>query len=287
MKRLWVQIAYFFLTNANINGFLKGTIYRGELKTMCVPGLNCYSCPGALGSCPIGALQAVIGSAKYNISAYILGLLTLFGVTLGRWICGWLCPFGLAQELLHKIKTRKLHVPLRIDRPLRYLKYGIFVGVVLLMPMLFTDRFGLAPPYFCAYICPSGTLFAGIPLLAANESLRQAAGWLFIWKLCLLSGILALAVALYRPFCKYICPLGAFYALFNRVSLVRLQMEQERCIACNRCEKACPMQVPVRTQPNHAECIRCGACKAACPTGALHTAGILRRGDAERCCMHR
>lgn len=270
MKRLLVQIGTFLMSNLNLKGFLTGTIYRGRLKNMCVPGLNCYSCPGALGSCPIGSLQAVIGSAKYQISFYVIGLLTLFGTFLGRFICGWLCPFGLVQDLLYKIKVKKLKVPEKIDRPLRYLKYGILLVMVILLPMFLTNEFGMAQPFFCQYICPSGTLFGGWTLMLVSTQLRQATGYLFLWKSTLLVFLLLASVWIYRPFCKYLCPLGAIYALFNKVSFYRLRLEEHKCIRCGKCEKICPMQVPVRKSPNHSECIRCGACQKACPTEAIH-----------------
>lgn len=269
MKRLLTQIAFFTTTNAYIKGFIEGNIYKGQTKYACVPGLNCYSCPGALGSCPIGALQAVIGSAKYSIPFYAAGLLALFGVFLGRFICGWLCPFGLVQDLLYKIKVKKRALPVNLDGTLRYMKYAVLGITVILLPMVLTNSFGIAPPYFCQYICPSGTLFGGVPLLIADPHLRQAAGLLFGWKFSLLLLFLASSLLVYRPFCKYVCPLGAIYALFNRVSFYRMHIDSHRCNGCGNCEKSCPMQVPFRASPNHGECIRCGRCKKLCPTGAI------------------
>ena len=84
-------------------GFINGKIYDGSLKKLCLPGLNCYSCPGALGSCPIGSLQAVLGSRNFQFSFYIFGFLMLMGAVFGRFVCGWMCPFGLVQDLLYKI----------------------------------------------------------------------------------------------------------------------------------------------------------------------------------------
>ena len=269
MKRLLTQIGFFFATNLNLVGFLKGKIYQGPLKNMCVPGLNCYSCPGALGACPIGAMQAVIGSAKYQVSLYVLGLLTLFGTVMGRFICGWLCPFGLVQDLLHKIKAKRLKVPAKLDRALRYVKYGMLAVMVILLPMFLTNDFAMGQPFFCQYVCPSGTLLGGIPLLAANPGLRAAIGFLFSWKMGILIAVLVLSVFIYRPFCKYLCPLGAVYALFNKISFYRIRLDKGKCVNCKACERACHMQVPVTQSPNHAECIRCGACKKACSTGAL------------------
>ncbi len=88
--------------------YFKGKIYQGNAKTVCVPGLNCYSCPAATGACPIGAFQAVIGSSRFKFSYYVTGFFILLGVTLGRFICGFLCPFGWFQDLLHKIPGKKI-----------------------------------------------------------------------------------------------------------------------------------------------------------------------------------
>ena len=98
--RLFCQSAFTALSNGYLRGFAKGEIFTGDSKIVCVPGLNCYSCPGALGSCPIGALQAVLGSRKFQISFYVLGFLMMVGAICGRFVCGWLCPFGLVQDLL-------------------------------------------------------------------------------------------------------------------------------------------------------------------------------------------
>ncbi len=275
MKRLITQITTFLITNLNLKGFFQGTIFQGKSKQICVPGLNCYSCPGALGSCPIGSLQAVIGSAKYQISFYVVGLMSLFGLAFGRFICGWLCPFGLVQDLIDKIKVKKATIPTKVDTKMRYLKYVILLTMVILLPMFLTNQFGMASPYFCEYICPSGTLLGGIPLLLANPTLRQAAGLLFSWKMALLLLFLISSAFIYRPFCKYICPLGAFYALFNKVSFVRMAVDEHKCTHCGKCEKVCKMQVPVATKPNHAECIRCGECKKACPTSAIYNESMV------------
>ena len=106
--RGWIQAGAALLTNLHLPNFIKGGLYQGKGKTVCVPGLNCYSCPAASGACPIGAFQAVAGSSRFRFSYYVTGFLILLGVLLGRFICGFLCPFGWFQELLHKIPTKKL-----------------------------------------------------------------------------------------------------------------------------------------------------------------------------------
>lgn len=264
-----IQAAWTFLSNSYIFGFLQGKIYTGKLKNICVPGLNCYSCPGSLGSCPIGSLQAVLGSAKYKISFYLLGFFLLVGTLLGRAVCGFLCPFGWIQELLHKIPFVKKIKTFRYDRPLRWLKYIILLIFVILLPLFVVDAVGTGSPWFCKWICPVGTLEAGIPLVFTNPSLQSAIGFLFQWKLAILIITILLSIMIYRPFCKYICPLGAIYALFNKISVYRYHVSKDKCTNCKQCEKACPMQINPQTETNHAECIRCGECKEVCKFGAI------------------
>ena len=265
--RGWIQAVATILTNIHLPNFFKGEIYRGDAKTVCVPGLNCYSCPGAAGSCPIGAFQAVVGSSKFKFSYYVTGILILLGVLLGRFICGFLCPFGWFQELLHKIPSPKLST--RKLKPLRYLKYGILLVMVILLPMVVVNELGMGDPFFCKYLCPQGVLEGAIPLSITNEGIRTALGVLFSWKAFVLLAVILGSVFFYRPFCKWLCPLGAFYALLNRVSLFQMKVDKDKCVSCGACAKACKMDVDVTKQPNHAECIRCGMCMKSCPTHAI------------------
>ena len=262
-----IQAGATLLTNIHLPNFVKGGLYQGKGKYVCVPGLNCYSCPAASGACPIGAFQAVVGSSKFRFSYYITGFLILLGVLLGRFICGFLCPFGWLQELLHKIPTKKLST--KKLKPLTYVKYAVLVVMVFLLPMLMKGDIGIGDPYFCKYLCPQGVLEGAIPLSIANSGIRAALGSLFNWKLGVLITVVVLSVLFYRPFCKWICPLGAFYALLNRVSLFQMKVDKDKCVSCGKCARACKMDVDVTKSPNHTECIRCGMCVKACPTGAV------------------
>ena len=265
--RGWIQAAATLLTNIHIPNLLKGKIYQGNVKTMCVPGLNCYSCPAATGACPIGAFQAVVGSSKFKFTYYITGFFILLGVLLGRFICGFLCPFGWFQDLLHKIPGKKLSTAKL--KPLRYLKYVILVVFVILLPAFVTNSLGMGDPFFCKYICPQGVLEGAIPLALANSGIRAALGHLFTFKFTVLALFIILSILFYRPFCKWICPLGAIYSLFNKVSLLKIQVDHKKCVGCQKCSRVCKMDVNVVDTPNHPECIRCGECMKACPTDAI------------------
>lgn len=265
--RGWIQAGATLLSNIHLSNFFKGGIYQGSGKAVCVPGLNCYSCPAASGACPIGAFQAVAGSSKFGFSYYITGFLILVGVLLGRFVCGFLCPFGRLQDLLHKILGRKISTG-RL-KPLTYVKYAVLIGTVILLPALMINDVGMGDPYFCKYICPQGVLEGALPLAAANAGIRSALGTLFTRKLIILMAVGILSVVFYRPFCKWVCPLGAFYGLMNKVALLGVEVDRGKCVSCGRCAEVCKMDVDITRTPNHGECIRCGKCVTVCPVDAL------------------
>ncbi|MCF0136179.1 MAG: redoxin family protein [Lachnospiraceae bacterium] len=265
-KRRIIQLYAALLYNANLKGFGEGTIYTGPLKNLCVPGLNCYSCPGAIGACPLGALQNALASSTTRFPAYVLGILILFGLLLGRTICGFLCPFGLVQELLHKIPSPKIQKG-RITRILSYVKYGILLVLVLGVPLYFSLKY-MPVPAFCKTICPAGTLEGALTLLShpANRDKLALLGPLFTRKVIVLAVILVLSVLMYRPFCRILCPLGAIYGFFCRLALVGVKLDKDKCVDCGLCLRHCHMDI--RHVGDH-ECISCGDCIDLCPTGAI------------------
>ena len=302
--RLLVQVLFTALSNGYVKGLYEGRVFTGTSKYICVPGLNCYSCPGALFSCPIGALQQTLSGRGFKFSLYVAGFLVLFGTFLGRFTCGFLCPFGLLQDLLYKIPfLRRLAVrrtskvssrrssessenpsarssvqsKAHFVRILSFLRYFILVVFVILLPLFFVDITGLGKPWFCKYICPAGTLEGGVPLVLFNTAMQSAAGFLFKWKLCILAAVLILSMIVYRPFCRFICPLGAIYGLFNKISFIRYRVDNSRCTGCGACQKNCKMNIKVWKNPNSLDCIRCGECREVCPEQAIKLASLRQK----------
>lgn len=265
VKRKILQVIAFGFSNAHLLNFRGGRIYQGKWKYFCNPGLNCYSCPAASFACPIGALQAVGGSRDFSFSFYVTGLLLAFGVVFGRAVCGFLCPFGLIQELLHKIPSPKW----KLKKAFLYIKYIVLVVFVLLLPIAVTDYMGMGKPAFCQYICPAGTLEGGVFLLAVHEGLRKSIGALFTLKMAVLAVTILGSILIYRFFCRILCPLGAIYGLFNKISIFHLEVDEHKCNGCGKCSRICKMEVNPVERPQSAECIRCGACVDACPQGAV------------------
>lgn len=273
-RRRLTQVICAVLYNCNFAGFANGRIYQGSAKSACVPGLNCYSCPGAVGSCPLGSLQSALVSAKYKFNYYVLGLLLIFGIVFGRVICGFLCPFGLIQELLYKIQTPKIKKG-TWSQVLSYLKYIVLLLLVIAVPLI------KHVPGFCKYICPAGTLEGGIILTAMQEQLRALTGFLFSWKVGVLVVILVSSVVIFRSFCRFLCPLGAIYSLFYKVSMCGVKVDENKCVGCNICIRECKMDIK---KVGDRECVHCGDCIGHCPTCAISYKNIVREKGTESAC---
>lgn len=269
-KRRLIQLYAALLTNANVKGFVNGRIYMGAVKNACSPGLNCYSCPAASAACPLGALQNALAASGKRTPYYVFGIILLYGIILGRTICGFLCPFGLVQDLLYKIKTPKLRKN-RVTKIFSYLKYVILVLLVVVFPLIYAFK-DLPLPAFCKYVCPAGTLGGAIGLLlnSANDGLYAMLGPLFTWKFVLLVIFILASIFIYRFFCRFFCPLGALYGLFNKFAILGIRLEKPKCTDCGKCISTCKMDI---TQVGDKECISCGDCVSVCPTQAIEYRG--------------
>ncbi len=275
---MWLKRKVFQFLFAILNNFyfifpFTKKIYQGNLKYLCSPGLNCYSCPASLFACPIGAFQNFminlrvgISFGKYYLGLFIIGFLGTIGMLFGRIVCGWVCPFGLFQEILYKIPTKKFkfHIPY-----FYYLKYIVLILLVIICPLFFTDQFGYGTTTFCKYFCPTGTLEAGLTLPFLMPSLKKMIGMLYYWKLFILVIFIILFVLTKRPFCRYFCPLGAFYSIFNKFSFFKLNKNHSKCTNCLMCESVCSMQLKLEEIPDSGNCIRCFNCVKICPEHAI------------------
>ena len=271
-RRRIIQVYAALLTNANLKDFAEGHIYQSTsdyaavTKNLCTPGINCYSCPGAVAACPLGSLQNSLGAANKTTPYYIIGIIALFGLLLARTICGFLCPFGFFQDMLYKVKSPKVKKSV-YTRLLSYLKYVFLITLVIAVPLIYHNV-----PGFCKYICPAGTFEGGVGLLSnpANANKYPMLDYLFSWKFILLVICVAASIFIYRAFCRFICPLGAIYGFFNKVALLGVKLEKSKCIDCGMCISKCKMDI--RHVGDH-ECINCGECISVCPTKAISWKG--------------
>jgi ferredoxin-type protein NapH len=262
-RRLW-QIISTILHNAYLPAFANLTIYQGFLKGGCTPALNCYACPAAFMSCPIGSLQHF--AIRHQFPFLLVGFFGLVGMGVGRMTCGWLCPFGFFQDMLKKISRRVVKLPAWMGN----LKYVSLVVLAILLPFFLGDM-------WFSKLCPAGAVEAAIPWAVAGSSdapewagldVRSMIGSFFWIKMAILGFFLALMVVVKRPFCRTFCPLGAIFSLFNRISLVRLRLDKSKCTQCGLCDRMCPVDLKVLEQLDSPECIKCLECMK-CPAHAI------------------
>lgn len=254
ITRRLTQMSALVLLNLQFLNIWFADLQLAGMRVTCAPVFYCHSCPWATMACPLGVL---VNFSRLQIIPFItLGILGLVGTFGGRLVCGWICPFGLLQELLHKVPTRKFKIPFKLT----YVKYVVLVVFVLMVPFFWPK----APYTFCDG-CPSSVIESTIPwAFAAHWKVTPGMFNGFTARFWVRASILLFTLGFVtlvsRGFCRVFCPLGAIFGLFNRFSLFRFNLSHKKCNSCGACAKMCPVDIDPITQMNTAECIRCYEC---------------------------
>lgn len=246
-KRRLAQIAAFIASNL---GFIR--IFKTGF--VC-PFLYCYGCPFAVFGCPIGVIQNFV--IYRQVPLFAIGSLGVYGMLLGRAFCGWACPFGALHDLLSY---------LRGDKSFEVRRFW-FVKFIVLFVVLGAAWYAM-DTVFCKF-CPSGSLFGAIFFrLRYPQSLTFNLPFAIHMFTLALTIVLALLIS--RFWCRYLCPLGAIAGAFNKVSIVSISLDEDKCKKCNVCLEACGMGITkLEDVGGSTDCILCGRCVEACPEKAL------------------
>jgi len=259
--RLWVQTAFLLV-------WLDPLAIR--MHTICSPVFHCYACPLATFACPIGVIAQF--SALHIFPFIAIGLLLVVAGTLGSIICGWVCPFGLLQDLAAKAPIRRLKIP----RWMGYFRYAVLFGAVLLVPYFFGEGHAL----FICRICPAGFLEKAVPDMATAAVQGNPIPWPNAIKFSIIGVFLAAIFVTIRPWCRVLCPLGVIFGFFNRFSVFSMKLDDHTCTQCGRCRTLCEYGVQPDKDPNSDNCLRCLECTK-CGPGALQASTIFETGQTE------
>jgi ferredoxin-type protein NapH len=255
--RVWVQTTFLLVWLDPLGA---------RWHSVCAPVFHCYACPLATFSCPIGVLANF--SALHILPFVALGLLIGVGALFGSLLCGWACPFGLAQDLVARVRTPKFDPP----RWTGHLRYVVLAGAVFAVPFFFGD----SHPLFICGFCPAGAVEGAVP----NMIRQAAAGGPVVLpnplKLTVLLLLVGAVFFVYRPWCRVLCPLGAIFSLFNRASVFFLHLDPNECTHCDRCHKLCQLGLQPQKSPNDSRCVRCLECTR-CGPQALSISTIFSR----------
>ena len=258
-KRIWIQLTFLVV-------WLDPLMLR--MHGMCSPVFHCYSCPLSLFACPIGVL-ANFSALQFHVFPFIaLGVLALFGALLGGFVCGWLCPFGLFQDLVGKIPTPKFVLPTWVG----YFRYVVLIGLVFAVPYWWGKDSAL---FFCR-LCPAGALEAAFPNTIGLAIAGETVTWPTVTKMTIFGVLLVAMLFTHRPWCTALCPLGAVYTLCNSFSLFYLRVRERDCSKCGRCDTLCKYGNGPLDPAGERRCIRCLDC-AACDKVVVSS--VFQRGE--------
>ncbi len=239
--RMWVQSA-FMLVWLDPLGL--------RLHNICSPVFHCYSCPLAAFACPIGVIANF--SALHIFPFIAIGTLVLIGAIIGSFTCGWACPFGFLQDLVAKIPTPKFKLP----KWTSHFRYVVLIGTVLMVPYFFGENH----PLFACRLCPAGALEGALPNIAGLAIAGKPVVWPSVLKITILILVIAAMFISRRPWCMVLCPLGAIFGIFNRISVFFLRFNPAGCNDCELCRKSCEYGIEPNDNPNDIRCIRCLEC---------------------------
>ncbi len=234
------------------------------------PFLNCQSCELATGACPVGTFQ--MSMLNHQIPFLLIGQLIIVGVFSGRWVCGWLCPFGFLSDIFDKIKARRV----KINNKFSIIKYFI-LGLIITFSIYYFLHPKINYLFYCSFICPAG-FYYGVLEYALTTGLKSMTKefpflhfmliWHFIVGILFIIGVAKLGG---RFFCKLCCPIGAVLGMFNRIAIFKVNVNNNKCTGCLACKKVCPMDISILDGSflSKSNCISCGRCIKVCPTKKL------------------
>ena len=234
----------------NAMGTPADVFFYGSLSSSSIFGINLLD--------PFAFLQYVVASKSLALNALlaVLPVLVFYGLIRGRAFCGWTCPVNLLLEIIDWIRLKlKIKVEERVLP--RHAKVYVAPGVLVLSLVLSFPVFeALSPISFINKGLIFGSLVGGITLLAV---------------------ILVELFWGHRVWCRALCPLGGFYEVVGKVGLLNVAIDNETCIGCNKCKKACLCDPEILDAPVAGEdvivragdCMLCGKCIEACPVEAL------------------
>lgn len=270
----------------------------GRTMTCAIWQIQSYIYPYWTSDVATGGIYILDGLTRLGLT---MGLIVLMSVILGRFFCGWICPFGLYMDLLSKLrKTLRIgywRLSKKLNDAVRQIRYPIIASLFIIPAITISeiffragDIFNPGPGYFLSVpfcqVCAARPLFVLVEGVIGTMDLNfitsMTIGQFYHLGMYVTSvniGVLvvfsAASFMIRRFWCRW-CPLGGLIALFNRfipfkwAAVVRLNKTEEKCTKCGICKRVCPPQVEEVYEEKGGDvtasgCILCMRCVELCP----------------------
>jgi NapH/MauN family ferredoxin-type protein len=209
--------------------------------------------------CPFGGIETLtrflsqgLYIPKTGITNILLLIVVLISTILaGPVFCGWICPLGSIQDwtrtLAKKLKIKKIRIPEKLDFIFSFARYLVLFLIIRATYLSFNLVFLKADPYYALMHFYTG------------EVAPVALGVLAV--------TLVTSLFIERPWCRYLCPLGAILGPLGKISILKVKKPSQKCISCGACSRSCPVGLDPSSKESvtSSRCIRCGLCEPACP----------------------
>ena len=210
---------------------------------------------------PMGTVKDAIhlygsAGAVFPPRMIALAIFLMIVFVANKYICAWGCQVGVLQDLIFRINQtakrkaiigQQIKVPFAVSNGVRALFLCIFTVVAFTWGADIIEPFDPFKIFKPVYLTLTGIIFVGM--------------------------LLILSLFIYRPWCHFFCPFGLVGWLVEKASRIRISVDYQTCIACEKCATACPTTVMgailKQNKKTIPDCFACYTCRDVCPTESI------------------
>ncbi len=200
----------------------------------------------------------------YSYIKPIMAIAILSTFIFGNFFCGFICPFGTAQEIMSKIGG--LFIKKKFKMPQKFQKYLIYSRYIIALLILITGLLNIS-----SYVFDVTNSYKNFMQLFSNFTLTISVVIMFLFLIG--------SMFFERFYCNYVCIEATKFGIFSLTRIFTIKRNSDTCINCKLCDKTCPMNIEIATKDyiKNPQCINCFKCIDCCPKDNTLTYGSIKK----------